>query len=248
MTNFWVPDSTTIDGWMIETPIRSPDLPVNLWVHWSGISKDWGGFPPALTDGDWHDGSGVLVAPVPAGDTVLAAQGAVGLASAHREETLPGNTDDWGMAVDSVGRLPAPVVGQTSLVLALSLRSLGNCWPVALALTVDMLVLRESLVPQTPLPYGQRPKPGRGLTDRITQRDAYLEELRSVSERRKVLKHLLKALDREALDGPPPQLGLPRRATIGLTMSLTAPLTPARHPQQPDPARPRPEKPKRRKS
>jgi hypothetical protein len=246
MTNFWVPDSTTIDGWMIETPIRSPDLPVNLWVHWSGISKDWGGFPPALTDGDWHDGSGVLVAPVALGDTVLAAQGAVGLAAAHREETSLFNTDNWGMAVDSVGRLQAPVVGQSSVVLALSLRTLGNCWPVALALTVDMLVLREALVPQTPLPYGQRPKPGRSLRDRIVQRETYLEELRSVSERRKVLKRLLKTLDQEAVEGPPPQLGLPRRATMGLTMSLTAPLAPARRP--PEPQKPPPDKPRRRKA
>jgi len=121
------------------------------------------------------------------------------------------------------------------------------------AVTVDMLVLRESLIPQTPLPYGQRPKPGIRLRDKILLRETYLEELRGVTARRKVLKRLLKALDEETLEAEPPPPGLPRPASTGLTLTMTTPLVPVRRrpapgAETPPPERPRPDKPRRRKS
>src|SRR4029079_3448377 len=61
----WLPDTTAIEGWMIEVPVRAPKLLFDLWVHWSGLAADWAGFPPVLTDGDWHRTTGILAAPVP---------------------------------------------------------------------------------------------------------------------------------------------------------------------------------------
>ena len=42
-------------GWLLEVPIRAPGLPVNLWVHWSGLAVNW---PPRFfgypQEGYWH--------------------------------------------------------------------------------------------------------------------------------------------------------------------------------------------------
>ena len=233
----WLPDTTAIEGWMIEVPVRSPKLPVNLWVHWSGLAADWAGFPPVLTDGDWHRTTGILAAPVPDGDTVLAGQGSLSIASAHREETLPGNTDDWGMAFDSVGLLPAPVQGVGTVAFPIGLATLGNCWPVAVALTVDLLVLRSSLIPPTALPYGQRPKPKPDLT---SDRAKLVSDLRRASQLSGELKDLLARLDETSaalLEASPqaaaPPAGFPRRTTVGLSFSSAPFSTSGRGPEPP---------------
>ena len=250
----WAPDANPIEGWLIETPIRSATTPANLWVHWAGIAKNWGGFPPVLTDGDWHDASGYLMASVPLGDVVLRAQGAMGLAGAQREIATLFNTDDWGMAVDSVQAVNGPIVGNEGVLLPVSMRTLGRCWPTALTLTIDMLVLREALIPQTPLPYGERPKPRMRFSDRLKERDGVIASLLSLSSQKAALKTRLKALDQEIAaepdppSSPPPNLSpsLPRRATMGLSLSMTPP---APSPCAPPPdEKPKPEKPKRRKS
>ncbi len=225
----WQPDSNAVDGWVIEVPVRSPTLPVNLWIHWSGISADWSGFPPVLTDGHWHDLPGILTAPVSAGDKVLAGQGSMSIASAHREETSIGNTDDWGMALDSVGFLTAPVEGPGTVALPVRIATLGNCFPVAVAITVDLLVLRTSLIPATPAPYGQRPKPNpfAGLVkDRI--KDAVIQ-LARVSQLAGEMKELLSHLEQTSgaplkpIDEVTPPLGLPRRMQVGLSAAFPTP-------------------------
>jgi hypothetical protein len=230
--NIWSPDPLPVVGWMIEVPIRTPDLPANLWVHWSGISKDWRGFPPDIKNGDWHNASGVLVAPVAAGDSVLAGQACMGIAAAHREEQGLFDTDDWGMAVNGVGSLPSRVDGPGNVILPVSFATLGNCWPVALALVIDLLVLRPSSVPLNPVPYGQRPK-RESWRDKIAQRTKFIDQLKSDSDRAKVLQQLLAELNEAASveeNKAAAASGLPRRAVVGLSMSLTSPIAPVWRP------------------
>jgi hypothetical protein len=241
----WYPDPHPIDGWMTEVPIRSASLPANLWVHWSGICKDWEGFPQGTQNGDWHSAGGILTGAVAAGDTVVAGQASLSLAGAHREEQGLFDTDDWGMALDSVGRLAVPIVGPASAVFGIALRTRGLCWPVAVAATIDLLVLREALIPATPTPYGQRPPPRRIVgRDKLVLHDAYTRELEGLSDRTKVLKQLLKELDDEPAVAAPPT-GLPRRATMSLAMSLTSPLVPTCAPPKPPKEKPKAGRPKR---
>lgn len=246
----WQPDSNSVDGWVIEVPVRSPDLPINLWIHWSGLSADWSGFPPVQTDGHWHDLPGILTAPVSAGDKVLAGQGSMSIASAHREETSIGNTDDWGMAIDSVGWLTAPVEGPGTVILPIRIATLGNCFPVAVALTVDLLVLRTSLIPATPLPYGQRPKPDpfAGLfKDRIKDVITSKSLSRLAGQMKDVLSELeqtSEALLRASLPDPRP-LGMPYRMQVGLSVSSAAPVQAERSVTK-DPA-PEPKSPPRKR-
>jgi hypothetical protein len=244
----WQPDNAAVEGWMIEVPVRSPNLPVNLWVHWSGLATNWAGFPPVLTDGDWHRVFGILTVPVPDGDTVLAGQGSLSIASAHREETSLFNTDDWGMALDSVGVLPSPVQGVGNVLLPTSFAVLGNCWPVAVALNVDLLVLRTSLIPATAQPYGQRPKPKLDLT---SDRAKLVTGLARVSQLSGKIKDLISQLDeasaalQESLPEPlSPAPDLPRRSTVGLSFSAasltTFPVGPERPPRGTRPPREQP--------
>jgi hypothetical protein len=193
---------------------------------------DWSAFPPFFTDSEWHDQYGLLVAAVPAGDTVLAGQGSVSIATAHREETSLGNTDDWGMAMDSVGGLPGPVEGVNSVALQVRFSTLGNCFPVSVALTIDLLVLRTSLIPATAAPYGQRPKPNRfgGLpSDAIKAVDdnrlKLIDDLQHVNHLAGKIKNLLLQMEetsddlmKSALRSAQP-VASPRRATVGLSFS-----------------------------
>jgi hypothetical protein len=158
----WLPDPKTVAGGYLEIPVRAPGLPANLWVHWARNIDYWAGFPPSLTSGDWHRFPVPMIAPVSTGDTVLAGQASVAISIAHREETGPlGRTDNWGMAVDSVAPLTSPVVGPAWVIFPASFAYLGNCWPAGIWLNIDLLVLRESLIPPVPPPYGTPRRLGR---------------------------------------------------------------------------------------
>ena len=93
--HIWSPNPTAMEGWMIETPIRAKGSPANLWVHWAGLSADWDNFPPDVRNGDWHSAMGVMTVAVPAGDTVLAAQGSLGIAAGGGTGTTTGGAVAW---------------------------------------------------------------------------------------------------------------------------------------------------------
>jgi hypothetical protein len=240
--NIWTPDPKTVAGWLIEIPVRTPNLPANLWVHWSGMSFDWGGFPPVMHNGDWHDASGFALTSVPAGDSVLAGQANIGVAAAHREEQGLFDTDDWGMAMDAVAPLAGRVDGPGGVVFPFTMRTLGNCWPVGLTLTIDLLVLRTSLIPETPPPYGQRPKPSH-WHDKILQRAKYADELKGLSDRAKTLQHMIADLD-AALEQPS-AFGVPRRSNVGLSLTLTSPPRPVWREPKPASVEPPPKPPRK---
>jgi hypothetical protein len=151
----WFP--TNVVGFVLEIPIRGVGIPANLWVHWAGNCTFPGGFPPLLTDSDWHPMDSYVITAVADTDVVLAGQASVELSWAHREETSAFNTDNWGMAFDS---LPA----NAGVVFPLSVSTRGNCFPIGAAARVDLLVMRPSLIPPVPPPYGTYPnksKPSR---------------------------------------------------------------------------------------
>ena len=230
------PDPTAVEGWWVETPIRAQGSPANLWVHIAGLSTDWAGFPTNASD-EWRTFPGIVTVDIPAGDTVLAGQGSLGISGAHRQRQDLLDTDDWGMALDNVASLRGRFDGPGTLALQAQFRTLGACWPVGVAVTVDLLVLRPSLIPATPLPYGQRP-PRNRLLDQVAKQRAYMEELASLSARTKVLKSLLREGLRDegaaVFDKPPrepvPSRGLGRGATVGLTMTLSGSSTPSDRP------------------
>jgi hypothetical protein len=235
--NIWTPDDSQAAP--LEIPIRTPHSPANLWVHWSGLCADWAGFPPTAKNGDWHRGPGLITAVVNAGDKVLAGQASLGLSSAHREEQGLFDTDDWGMAIDSVVPLTGTIEGPGAVSFAVSFATLGNCWPVGVALTVDLLILRSSLVPATPAPYGEPPKRVPRVRDRVDERAAFAAELERISARAVELKQLLET-DRtqDVLPELRATIG-PNRSLMGISMALAAPLTPdcpshARAPRDPD--------------
>ena len=76
MTN-WMPDANATTkaggGWLLEVPIRAAGLPVNLWVHWSGLAVNW---PPyffgGTQDSDWDRETGTVMVQVAEGDVALA--------------------------------------------------------------------------------------------------------------------------------------------------------------------------------
>ena len=182
----WAPDSNARDV-LLEIPIRTPHSPANLWIHWSGLAADWAGFPPDVKTGDWHRAPGIVTVPVHAGDKVIAGQASVAISAAHREEQGLLRTDDWGMAIDSVVPISGHVEGPGTVVFAASFATLGNCWPVGVTLTIDLLVLRSSLLPITPPPYGDPPKPTPGVHDRvrdtIDDRAAHVADFKRVNAR-----------------------------------------------------------------
>ena len=104
--------------------------------------------------------------------------------------------------------------------------TLGNCWPVGVAITIDLLVLRTALIPATPRSYGEHPK--RPVwRERIVQRVAHIDSLRGREERVQVLQQLAEEMQTES-EQTPPATFLPRRTSMGLSIDLKAPLTPRR--------------------
>jgi len=158
ISGVWSPSQPVIAGWKLEVPARAPGLAANLWVHFAGNTSDSAGFPPVLSDAEWHRGPLYAYVPVAPNDTVLAGLASVAIAGAKREETGLFNSDDWGLAVESLAPLQTPIVGPTTAVFVGQMATLGNCWPVGLWLVADLLVLRSSIVPAVPPVHGTYPK------------------------------------------------------------------------------------------
>jgi hypothetical protein len=155
----WVP--ITSDSAWLTMPARSPNGPSNLWLHLSGLTANWQDLSASdANNSDWKDISGPLAINVQSGDTVLAAQAVVSLASAQRETNSAfefAQTDHWGMAVDGVRPFIGSFDGGGAMSLPVSMRFMGRCFPQALAYSIDLLVVRAALLPETPRPYGERP-------------------------------------------------------------------------------------------
>lgn len=161
MSFSWSPDaSRSAPGWVIEVPVRAADLPANLWLHWSGLTSNWGAFPEGTENADWHRKTLTVFTTLAPGDLALAGQASLAISSAHREEQGLVDTDDWGMAAaDWVAPLQAPVVGPNLVVFGGQISTRGKCWPVGISGTIDLLILRSSLVPAEPPVHGApRPK------------------------------------------------------------------------------------------
>jgi hypothetical protein len=163
MTN-WMPDANAATkaggGWLLEVPIRASGLPVNLWVHWSGLTANW---PPYFFGGtqnsDWDRETTTVMAPIAEGDVAVAGQATLGLSAVRREEQGFLDTDDWGVScIDSLDPLQAPVVGPNWAVFSWRMAHRGKAFPGGISGTIDLLVLRKSLIPAVPLVHGAPPR------------------------------------------------------------------------------------------
>src|SRR5450755_2745265 len=146
-------------GWLLEVPIRAPGLPVNLWVHWSGLAVNW---PPRFfgypQEGDWHRERATVSTQVAEGDVALAGQATLGLSAVRRDTQGLLDTDDWGVScIDWLDPLPAPVVGPNYAVFSGQMAHRGRAWPGGISLTIDLLVVRKSLIPAVPPVHGATP-------------------------------------------------------------------------------------------
>jgi hypothetical protein len=116
--------------------------------------------------------------------------------------------------------------------LPVQLAVMGLCWPVAVALVLDLLVLRTSMIPPVAAPYGQRPTP----TPRSSDRVKLVDDLRRVDRLAGEIKEVLSHLEATSAAVPQPVRqaataapGLPRRVSIELSVSSATSLN-ARRP------------------
>jgi hypothetical protein len=139
-------------GQSIEIPIRAPGSPANLWIHYAFNSVNWSGAPTGPQSSDWRRQSLTAPLAVEPGDVPIASLGCVGVAGIQRDTQGLGNTDNWGVAFDTFAATPPAL-----LQFAGDMAVLGHCWPYNLWLSFDVLVLRPSLIPAVPIPYGTYP-------------------------------------------------------------------------------------------
>jgi hypothetical protein len=154
--SLWSPDANPP---MLEIPVRAPGLPVNLWLHQEFIVENFSEWQNFL-DSD-HNASfkrevdPIIVAPLAVGDTALVGQATVSLAQIRRVEQGVFDTDDWGVSMaDWVMPLAAPVVGPATPVFHCQAVSRGKSLAVGATITVDLLVVRASLLRAPPTDPG----------------------------------------------------------------------------------------------
>jgi hypothetical protein len=139
-------------GQSIEIPARAPGSPANLWIHFAFNATNWSGAPTDPQSSDWRRQQLVAILNLEPGDIPIAGLGCVGVAGIQRDTQGLFNTDDWGVAFDTF----APAApGSVEFVGDMAV--LGKCWPFGIWLAVDLLVLRPSLIPPVPIPYGTYP-------------------------------------------------------------------------------------------
>lgn len=153
----WVPPATmsATTGTSIEIPVRAPGLPANLWIHFAVDQTDWGGFPSeGVSQGDWTRSTIIGEVPLESGDIPVASLGCIGLAGIRRETQGIFDSSVWGVALDSF----APT-SPGALSFSGDFARAGKSWPGGIWLLADVLVLRPSLIPPVPIPYGTYPPP-----------------------------------------------------------------------------------------
>jgi hypothetical protein len=151
--DIWVPPSTA--GTSIEIPARAPGSPANLWIHFAMNATEWSGFPSeGVSQGDWSRSTIMAEVFVEPGDIPVASVCCIGLAGIHREQQGIFDSSTWGAALDSM----APVA-PGALQFSGGFATAGKSWPGGIWLLADVLVLRPSLIPPVPLPYGTYPPP-----------------------------------------------------------------------------------------
>lgn len=146
-----MPPSAT--GTMIEIPARAPGLAANLWLHIGMNATNWEGFPSqGVSQRSWSRSTLYATIGVEPGDIPVASTCCVGLSGMHREEQGIFDSDTWGLALDSMTPM-AP----GALEFAGDLATAGKAWPGGIWLLADVMVLRPSLIPPVPVPYGTYP-------------------------------------------------------------------------------------------
>ena len=195
----WMPDASAVGkaygGWLLEVPIRAPGLPVNLWVHWSGLTVNW---PPfffgSTQNGDWNRERGIVSTQVAEGDVALAGQATLGLSAVRRNTQGLFDTDDWGAScIDWLDPLPAPVAGPNWAVFAGQMAHRGKAWPGGISGTIDLLVLRTSLIPAVPPVHGATPPAHQQLGASTVMKADALNDTRAALRRQ--LTELLATLE-----------------------------------------------------
>ena len=151
--NIWAPSSVT--GTMIEIPARAPGLAANLWIHVGLNTTDWVDLSSLGTvEANWNRTTLFATVGVEPGDIPVASVGCIGLAGIQRQEQGIFDSDTWGLALDSL----APS-SPGSLEFVGDLATAGLSWPGGIWFLADILVLRASLIPPVPVPYGTYPPP-----------------------------------------------------------------------------------------
>jgi hypothetical protein len=148
----WYIDESEATGQSIEIPARAPGSPANLWIHFAFNSTNWSGAPTAPQPSDWRRQQLTGILNLEPGDIPITSLGCVGVAGIQRDTQGLGNTDNWGVAFDTFAATPPGL-----LHFAGDMAVLGHCWPYNLWLSFDVLVLRPSLIPPVPIPYGTYP-------------------------------------------------------------------------------------------
>lgn len=141
-------------GQSIEVPVRAPGSPANLWIHFAFNATNWSGAPIGPVESDWRRQTLMAPLALEPGDVPIASLGCVGVAGIQRDTQGLGNTDDWGVAFDTFAATPPAL-----LEFFGDMAVLGHCWPYGLWVSFDVLVLRPSLIPAVPVPYGTYPAP-----------------------------------------------------------------------------------------
>ena len=155
--NVW----TTVEtmGTSIQIPARAPGLPANLWIHYAFNQTDWSDFPSnGELRSDWSRTTVMGGVGVEPGDIPVASLCCLGIAGIQRETQGIFDTDDWGVAFDTFAP-SAPA----SLQFVGEMATSGKCWPGGIWVAADVLVLRPSLIPAVPVPYGTYPAPSSRL-------------------------------------------------------------------------------------
>ena len=146
-------------GTSIQIPARAPGLPANLWIHYAFNQTDWSDFPSnGKSRSDWSRTTVMGGVGVEPGDIPVASLCCLGIAGIQRETQGIFDTDDWGVAFDTFAP-SAPA----SLQFVGEMATSGKCWPGGIWVAADVLVLRPSLIPAVPVPYGTYPAPSSRL-------------------------------------------------------------------------------------
>jgi hypothetical protein len=208
--NVW----TTVEtmGTSIQIPARAPGLPANLWIHYAFNQTDWGGFPSnGESRSDWSRTTimgGVGVEP---GDIPVASLCCLGIAGIQRETQGIFDTDDWGVAFDTFAP-SAPA----SLQFVGEMATSGKCWPGGIWVAVDVLVLRPSLIPAVPVPYGTYPAPSNRLKWPFETYIALVRNFpRLTGDERKQLRRMNIELE-ELMDADDQALAEPEKTAVKL--------------------------------
>lgn len=216
MPFLYTPSGSSLPISSVEIPVRSPTLPINLWIRTSWIGADWSDFPSDTRNANWRGMPTTIYQQISAGDTVLAGQATVSVAAVKREEQGIFDTDDWGVAFDELAPLAQPVEGPGIVQFLGHGAILGKSWPTGVAITTDLLVLRSSLIPAKAPPYGHRAKTIE-ISDVIRDHPNVTESLRQLNAD---LKNVVDWLDSKRGDfrpvsKPPEQPIMPPKVIFG---------------------------------